>query len=151
MSTHSTALTWSTSHPGTERRERRDPRQGRCGLCQPCVDPVPQGVRGRGQSCPDEAQLSSPATRWSEGNERGVHTCAGPGTTETQPTGKEVLIGVLGSILTTVHLVPLGERNIRSEREGGNPSLHLQMLLGENSTHNWRKLHLEAIEQKPSL
>lgn len=151
MSTHSTALTWSTSHPGTERRERRDPRQGRCGLCQPCVDPVPQGVRGRGQSCPDEAQLSSPATPWSEGDERGVHICVGPGTTETLPTGKEVLIGVLGSILTTVHLVPLGERNIRSEREGGNPSLHLQMLLGENSTHNWRKLHLEAIEQKPSL
>ena len=84
------------------RGERGDPRQGRCGLCQPCVDPVPHGVRSRGQSCPDEAQLSSPATRWSEGNERGVHTCAGPGTTETQPTGKEVLTGVLGSVLTTV-------------------------------------------------
>ena len=148
MSTHSTALTWSTCRPGTERRERRDPRQGRCGLCQPCVDPVPHGVRGRGQSWPDKAQVSSPATCWSEGGERGVHMCAGPGTPEILPTGKEVLIGVLGSVLTTVLLVPLGERNNGSERESGNPSLHLQMSLGQNSTQSWRKSHLGAAKRK---
>lgn len=34
---------------------------------------------------------------------------------EILPTGKEVLIGVLGSVLTTVLLVPLGKETMGSE------------------------------------
>ena len=61
MSTCSTAMTRPSAAQG-QRGERGDPRQGRCGLCQPCVDTVPHGVRSGGQSCPNEAQLSGPAT-----------------------------------------------------------------------------------------
>lgn len=112
---HSTDLVHQP--PRNREGERGTLDKAGCGLCQPC-GPLPHGVRGRGQSYPDKALWPETLLlHWSEGAREGSTCVQDQVPLRSCPLGKEVLIGVLGSVLTTYAFGTFGGKKHGSEKE----------------------------------